>query len=473
MTVFDVRRALAVAAVLLAALPPAAAAPAPAARAAAKPAAGASRLAAALPDSVLARVFTGTGQGQKHDISGRQLIVAAARAGRRLESLTPKDRREFLDVLVDQAVLVARVKREPRRWEPRDSTEWNVLRDRLVLRAALDSAMVEVNFARAARGDTLLPPQELGVLLRDQAMERLSPAWNAAALEKAAGVFDTLPRPDSRMSMLEQMRVAGIKPTVGDADAALPLAEAGGDVYTLGEMVHDFGRMNPLYRPRIESAEHVKQLVSNVLFENLLRRTALERGLERRPDIAAQLAERAEYLDVSRFVAREVYAKIAMDSVTLRRHYEAAKSSFDWEARAHLVSVASPTREEAGAMAGRLAAASEAESLAARSARAGVPYRVSIHEAGDTAFFGRVRRAGAGAVLGPDSTSQGWRTVRVLEIEPRRHRTFDEAEPMVRQSWYDREGERLMRALLDGLRKRAVVVVNDKALGGAWPKPAR
>lgn len=473
----EIRRAAPAALLALAVLLPgpagAATAPAPKPSAAparrpatppAKPAATGSRLAAALPDTTIARVFIGAGAGQFRDISRRQLIVAATRAGRRLDSLTPKDRREFLDVLVDQAVLVARVRREPRHWEKRDSSDYQQLRDRLVLRAALDSAMIAVNFERAARGDSILQPQELGVLLRDQAVAKLAPVWNEAGLKKAVAVFDTLPRPDSRMSMLEQMRVAGANPTVGEADGALELARTEFGPYTLGEMVRDFGRLNPMYRPRVESVENVKDVIGNTLFEHVLRKAAADQGLERKPRIANALAERAEYLDVARFVAREVYAKIAMDSLTLRRQFEAHRSDFDFDERARVVNMISPDRAAAEAMARRLTVPGEAESLAAQSARAGTPYTTTLNHDSDTTLFGRIKRGGVGAVIGPDSTSQGWRTMRVMELEPRRPRTYEQAEGMMKQRWYDREGERLMRELLDGLRRHALVTVNERAL---------
>ena len=89
----------------------------------------------------------------------------------------------------------------------------------------------------------------------------------------------------------------------------------------------------------------------------------------------------------------------------------------------------------------------------------------------DTLLFARMKRGGVGAVLGPDSTAQGWRVLRVMGLEPRRPRSFADAEPLVRQHWSDTEGERLMRALLDSLRQRAVVVVNERALAKPLPAP--
>lgn len=466
MTLTTIRRgAGAAAAIAFVLLPCFAGAAGPASGAPARPtASGGSRLSAPMPDSVLARVFTGTGAGDVHLITRRQMAVAAQRSGRPPESLTPKDRREFLDVLVDQAVLLGRVRHEPRRWEHQDSTDWNLLRDRLVLRTALDSAMVELNFERAGRGDSLLTPQEAGIVLRDREVAKLAPEWNEAALKKAVTVFDTLPRPTSRMSMIEQIRVAGARPTLAPGDSTLVLARASVGDYTLGDLVADFVRLNPMYRPRVESVDNVKELVANVFFERALREAALARGLEQRPDIAAALRDRAEYLDLQRFVAREVYAKIAMDSLTLQKYFRTHGGEFDFDERAQVVRMVFPTREEAEAMVQRLTIPDEAESLAARSSRAGVPYATVVNANSDTALFRRVRSGGVGVVLGPDSTMQGWRAMRVMAIEPRRPRRWEQAQDMVRTRWYDVEGERRMRALLDDLRSHAVIVPNEKAL---------
>jgi hypothetical protein len=168
-------------------------------------------------------------------------------------------------------------------------------------------------------------------------------------------------------------------------------------------------------------------------------------------------------------VGREVYAKIAQDSVTLQRHYKATRSNYDWDERASILSLVMGTRGEADSVRRVLMNAAEAESLLARSTRAGASFRTTISRMSDTTLFARLKKGGVGTVLGPDSTSQGWRTMRALGFEPRRPRTYAEAEEMVKQDWYNVEGERLMRALLDGLRKRALVVVNEKAMRAPLP----
>jgi hypothetical protein len=53
----------------------------------------------------------------------------------------------------------------------------------------------------------------------------------------------------------------------------------------------------------------------------------------------------------------------------------------------------------------------------------------------------------------------------VNDIAPGRRRTFSEARQLVGHSWYGEEGERLMQALLERVRGRTRVTVNEPALG--------
>jgi len=52
----------------------------------------------------------------------------------------------------------------------------------------------------------------------------------------------------------------------------------------------------------------------------------------------------------------------------------------------------------------------------------------------------------------------------VLEVLPPQPRSFEKARALVENHWYGVEGERRMVELIERLRKRARVVVNDRAL---------
>jgi hypothetical protein len=93
----------------------------------------------------------------------------------------------------------------------------------------------------------------------------------------------------------------------------------------VADLLDTWRHMNPLARPRISDLRaRCSDLAGNGIFERVLRRDGERRRVAERPDIArASWPAKREFIAVSHLVAREVYAKIATDSVTLERHYRA------------------------------------------------------------------------------------------------------------------------------------------------------
>jgi hypothetical protein len=365
--------------------------------------------------------------------------------------------------------------RERWAWTGPDSAAFAARRDRLVVTAVLDSALLETRHALGAAGDSL-DPEALGLAARDRALERLAPACDDSLLARLALAFAALRRPTADSSLGAQLRVLGVSPEVAAADTGRVVARSSVGEYRVSDLLAAWNRLSPVYRPHITSAAQVRDLVTNGLFERLLRRDAETRGLERRPDIAARLARQREDDDVARLVAREVQERIALDSLALRRFF--LRTANDWvqPTRVQLVRVVLGSRAEAGAMALRLGGAAEAESLAAGARRAGLQWRADVDALQDSTLFARALQAGTGAVLGPDETPEGWAVARVMAVLPGRPRTFEEARDAVARRWYAEESGRLMRALVARARGGLRVRVNEgalEALARGWPEGGR
>ena len=412
-----------------------------------------------LPDTVLARV------PGRADLTLRAFRQAAERAGQPADSLTPQSRREFLGLLIERELLAARVAEEHWVWPARDSAQYVALRDRLALDAVLEAALTETSRRRARAGQ---PPLEdrgaLGVAARESALVLLAPRYQDDLVGRVAAAFDSLPKRGPDMSLGEQLRVAGLLPRLAPADTIGVLAESRVGPYTVPQLMSAWRKLNPLYRPRIEGVAAVHDLIGNGLFERYLREQAASNHLEQHPAMVRTLRERAELTEITLFVQREVYDRIARDSLTLRRHFRASGHQFDIPEHAMLLRMTLPTREAAQHMAERLTDPAEAESLVVRGTRQGAEFRERVTAGSDSALYARARSAGVGAVLLPDSTAEGWRAVRVMALEKAYARTFDEARQLVAKDWVDREAERRMQALLDDLKRRRPVLVNDRVL---------
>ena len=413
-----------------------------------------------LPDSVLAR----TAAGREVTASRFSDDWRRLKPPERPDSLTPETAREFLQLLVGKEALAEAALRERWVWTAEESAGYAALMDGLVLRAALDSALEATRRRLEAAGDSVPDEAGLGLIARNQRIASLGVAFDDTLLARLARAFAAIPPPSRDSSLMAQLRALGAMPQVEDSLLARPLATGRGVRYTVRDFLEWWRRTNPITRPRIATAEQVHDLVANGIFEQDLRRAGAARRLAERPDIAAELARRRELISVEHLVGREVYGKIATDSVTLERHYRARIDEWSLPLRARLIRMVLADRASATQMRMRLLNAAEAESLAARGARAGAAYHAVVSAESDSAMFAAALAAGVSAVIGPDSTRRGWSVARVTEILPPRHRTFAEARQVVRRSWYGEEGERLMQALLDRVRREAQVTVNDRAV---------
>jgi hypothetical protein len=422
-----------------------------------------------LPDSLLARV----GNGRDITVSRFRDSWAQLEPPDRPDSLTPEAAREFLQLLIGKEALAEAAMREPWKWDAADSSEYLALRDHLVLKAMLDSTLDVERRRLTAAGDSVPAEGALGVMARDRLIGGLGLAFDAALLERLARAFAAIPRPSSDSSITSQLRVLGALPAVEDSLLQRPIASGSGIRFTVADLLDTWRHMNPLARPRIQTAQQVKDLTGNGIFERVLRRDGERRRVAERPDIARELARKREFIAVSHLVAREVYAKIATDSVTLERHYRAHIDEWSLPLRVRLIRLVLGDRAAALQMRQRLTNAADAESLAARGERAGALYRLMVSAGSDSALFARALAAGTGNVMGPDSVRNGWAVARVTEFLPPRRRTFAEARQLVHHDWYGKEGERLMEDLIERSKRATRVVVHEQALAALTPVARR
>ena len=118
-------------------------------------------------------------------------------------------------------------------------------------------------------------------------------------------------------------------------------------------MLGRLGRISPTRRPQVKDVNGLRDLVRNEIYVRLLREGARRQDLAHRPRVAAQLADRADFLDLQRFVTRNVYDKVPVDSTTLRRQFEAKRASYRAPARAVVVQTVFDTQVEADTLAAR------------------------------------------------------------------------------------------------------------------------
>jgi PPIC-type PPIASE domain len=413
-----------------------------------------------LPDSLLARV----GDHRQISLADFRLAWSQVSPPQRPDSLTPLTARKFLDLLVGKEVLGTTALQTPWVWTARESAEYLGLSDHLVMGVMLDSALTVTYLRQAAKGDTIRNLNDLGTLTRDSTVAALGVTFDTTLTRRLAAVWAAIPKPSRESTFMAQLRVLGAMPNVAPADTGRVLARSSDGDFRVSELVASWARLDPLQRPRVSTPVHIEDITRNALFERLLRRQAIARGVAQRPDIAAALEQRYEYNAVSHLVQHEIYDSLHASTDELRAYFDAHREDFALPLRVRVVRLDLPTRDAGSRMALQLRDPVEAESLAARGKRSGADYEMELSAESDSAAFTRAIDAGVGAVIGPDSSHAGWTVARVMTVIPARLRVFEEAAPLVEHAWYAAEGEQRMIELLDRLRKNYRVAINDKAL---------
>jgi hypothetical protein len=419
-----------------------------------------------MPDSVLLRI-------NGEEVSRRRFTRAVRLLGGDPDSLTPADRDRFLELVIEQRVLAARATRDPRPWDHADSLEFLGERDNVLLRAALSDQFTRIEQHRRALGQPDLDEQAMGVAARESLMLELHPVYDEELLKLVGSYFAELPQPTPNMSPRQQIELAAQVPKIPAADTLKVLARSRLGEFTVARLLADWRRLSSIYRPRVPDNEGVRALVQNSLFEELIRDAAAQPALLERTEVAAVIADRIEYHGVSQFLQHEVVAKIPMDSLTLLTYYKAHKAEFTRPPRAVLLLLTLDSLAAADSLAHRLRVPGQAETLSVRALRGGVSYMHEVFAKEDSALYTQARRAGAGAVVGPEHVEKVWRVYKVMSLDPLAEQPFTTVRPLVERAWYESESEHRIRALLEGLKRAARIARNERALHALVRSPAR
>jgi len=400
----------------------------------------------------------------REDVTVRRFRRAVGLLGGNPDSITPADRDQFLDLVLEQRVLAAHAVARNLPWNAGDSARYKSERDNTLLRAVLADEMLATEARRKAAGQKELDEQDLGAAARDSVVKRLHPVYDEELLKVVGSAFADMPQPNSSMSAQEQMKLLGRMPEIAARDTLKVLARSTLGDYTVADLLEGWRRLVSIYRPRITDDEGVRAVVANGLFERYLRKAAADPAVAKRPAVAAVLADRVEYHSVNNFMQREITAKIPTDSLTLKHYYAAHKTDFDQPARSILLTVMLGDSVTADSLARTFRKPGIAESLAFQAQRAGANYTQAVTAASDSVLYARTLALGVGGVGGPDRIGGDWRVFKVRSLEPRTTPSFGAVKREVEQAWTDDESERRVRALLDQLKAAAKVEKNAAVL---------
>jgi peptidyl-prolyl cis-trans isomerase C len=189
-------------------------------------------------------------------------------------------------------------------------------------------------------------------------------------------------------------------------------------------------------------------------------------------EVRAQLRER---LTVERLLVAQALQQVSVTDADLRRHYDEHGAEFDEPARVRARQVVLRTREEAAKVRDELRRRPQSFPEVAR--------RASIapegQNGGDLGFFGKGSgmpevfdvcfRLPLNHVSEVTPSPYGFHVFQVTERRPAARRPFDEARAGIRERLLREARARAQEEYLAGLRRRATIQVDEKALASLAP----
>lgn len=273
--------------------------------------------------------------------------------------------------------------------------------------------------------------------------------------------------------------------------ASKVLAQVGTRTITLGDYAAVLERMDQFERLRYQTPERRKQLLDELINVELLAREAEKRGLEKRPETQERLRQllREELLRQRRETLPKL-EELPMGEV--RAYYDKHRDELREPERRRVGHIATADRAKATQILAQARTATPAQwgELVKRNSPATEPAAETPSElAGDLGFVSAPGAERGGNLNVPEPLRQAvfkvsgvgqvydqlvesdheFHIVRLMGISAERDRTFAEAERTVRVKLLQDLVEKSERALLDDLRQKTPVTINEAALNRVKP----
>lgn len=281
---------------------------------------------------------------------------------------------------------------------------------------------------------------------------------NIAWASKQFGRVQTV-RADERGTTIE---LNAAVPEFSSADTGRVLARHRDEQYTLSAFLHAYHEMSPMTRPEVNDFESFLAQVDAFVLRPYMSRLALERGLDKDPLTVATLARRREGMLVERMYEDSITARVQISPQQRRKYYEDRIARFHTFAKVRFGAIVRRSRASADSVVAALkAGAHPAEILRADSLQGEISGSIqerSQNEEGAAhhkILFGELRQ-GQSTIIGPDKQGD-FLVLHVIEHDPGRQLSFEEAEAIADESLRNIEAERLLNEFIARRRRRHAI----------------
>lgn len=255
--------------------------------------------------------------------------------------------------------------------------------------------------------------------------------------------------------------VSGSAPEFSDADHTRVLARHRDGQLTLGDFLHRYMEVSPLFRPSVDNLDAMRRQIDAMVLSPHMARLALERGLDRDPLAVTILGNRREQLLVEHLFQDSVESAVRVTPSDVRDYYDKHIASFITYPRVRFAAITRTTAGAADSLARRLRHGEKAADILRADSLQGLATG-SIQERRENEpgpyhkqLFGMLG-GGQVTVEGPDRDGV-WVVIQSLLYDSGRQLSFDEARGYAEESARNQRSEELLKALINRLKGRYAI----------------
>ncbi len=241
------------------------------------------------------------------------------------------------------------------------------------------------------------------------------------------------------------------------------LAIVDGEAITEEMLREEAEGLPPYVRPMLDTPSGRARFLESVITRDLLLREALRRGIDRRPEVAAQLSTKRKSILLEALLKDAAAKAPGLSDAALRRVYDSSPEQFRTGPRVRVSHMLFRDRARA------------VETL--RRLREGETFEALMKEAGEfegeaAADLGDIERGhfvkefedaafgtAPGGIAGPVKTAYGYHLIKVYSKKPAGIRSFEEVRPQLLAEQQEMAQREAFETLVASLRKASTVRV--------------
>jgi len=227
---------------------------------------------------------------------------------------------------------------------------------------------------------------------------------------------------------------------------------------TIGDFNHHYSEIPTLLRPNVHTPSLLTNQVEGLVLEPYLAKAAIERGLDKDSIAVASIQKRRDQIVVERMYADSISSKVRITKAARRKYFDDHSEKFTTWANVRFAALVTPTKSAADSLAKRLRAGEKAADILLADSLAGV-HRGSIQTRSESdggpyqaAFFEELKPGGV-SIEGPDDQGT-YLVLQLLDYNPRRPLSFDEADRYVAEALTNIEEEKQLKQFLARHRRQ-------------------